>query len=90
LATAFLISAATAVAVRGSGWSTRMENGKYYLSFKSDRYETTAEEFNRTEHHNRIAGWAVFCMFASAGGFIAIEAINYPRGHNLRRRRVGN
>jgi hypothetical protein len=71
----FLLSVVTVIAVRTTGCTaTAMENGKFYLCYRSQRFETTPEEFANARLRGRIVFAAAGAMIVSLALFIAIQS----------------
>ena len=73
-----LIFAATATAlmVRGSGYTAATsEGGKYFVSYKSTRYEVTRAEFERVRFHNRVSTAAICAIAISLIALAGWESI---------------
>lgn len=59
-------AAATAIIVRGSGYSgATSDGGKYFVSYKSMRYEVTRAEFEYVRFHNRVSTAAISAIAIS-------------------------
>ena len=82
----FLASAATAVAVRSSGWTdATSEGGHYYLSFRSTRVEVPADLYERTRRRDRIAWVATAAMMSSLLAYLGIRSLPLIDGAVRRR-----
>ncbi|MCA9647550.1 MAG: hypothetical protein H6816_07475 [Phycisphaerales bacterium] len=74
----FLLSCTTMVTVRSTGYtSVAAEDGKYYLQFRSSRFETTREEYEDARWHGVVSGVAAATMFCSLFAFIGLESVRY-------------
>jgi len=57
---------AAAIIVRGSGYSgATSDGGKYYVSYKSTRYEVTRAEFEHVRFDNRVSTTAISAIAIS-------------------------
>jgi hypothetical protein len=73
-----LLSSATMLLVRSTGYtSTAREGDKYYLLVRSERYETTREEYDATRWRNGVSGVAAAGMLISLLAFVGLEAVRY-------------
>jgi hypothetical protein len=80
LLTIFAASLAIAVSVRSNGYTgVATENGKYFLTYKSTRYEVDRNEFEQTRWRNRITWIAASAMMISLFTFIGFESIRPDR-----------
>jgi len=76
----FLIALVLAAAIiaRGSGYSgATSDGGKYYVSYKSTRYEVTRAEFENVRFHNRVSTAAISAVVISwiaLGGWESIRS----------------
>jgi len=83
LLTIFVASLAMAVSVRGNGYTgVATERGKYFVTYKSTRYEVDRGEFERTRWRNRVNGVAVATMMVSLFSFIAFESVRFGGGRH--------
>lgn len=77
----FVASLATAVVVRSNGYTgAAAEGGKYFVTYKSARYEVDRNEFEETGWRNRVNGIAVATMMVSLFLFIGFESIRFGGG----------
>lgn len=59
-------AAATAMMVRGTGYSSATaDGGKYFVSYKSTRNEVTRAEFEHVRFHNRVSTAAISAIAIS-------------------------
>ena len=78
----FLASAATAVAVRSSGWTDAgSEGGRHYLYYRSTRVEVAADLYERTRRRDRIAWVATAAMMSSLLAYIGIRSLPLLEGN---------
>jgi hypothetical protein len=90
LLTIFLASLATAVLVRSNGYTgVAMEAGKYFVTYKSTRYEVDRQEFEETRWRNRVNGIAVATMMISLFAFIGFESVRFGGGRHITSRCSG-
>ena len=69
-------AAATAIIVRGSGYSgATSDGGKYFVSYKSTRYEVTRAEFEYVRFHNRVSTAAMSAIAFSLIVLIGWESV---------------
>jgi hypothetical protein len=81
LLTLFAASLATAVMVRSNGYTgVATEEDKYFVTYKSTRYEVSREEFEQTRWRNRVNGIAVWSMMLSLFTFIGFESVRFRGG----------
>jgi hypothetical protein len=84
LLTVFVASLATAVLVRGNGYTAvAAEGGKYFVTYRSTRYEVDRQEFEQSRWRNRVNGVAVATMMISLFAFIGFESIRFGGGRHV-------
>jgi hypothetical protein len=84
LLTLFIASLATAVLVRSNGYAgVATEGGKYFVTYKSTRYEVDRQEFEQTRWRDRVNGVAVATMMISLFAFIGFESVRFGRGQHI-------
>src|SRR3954449_11436834 len=90
LLTVFIASLATAVLVRSNGYTgVDAEGGKYFVKYKSTRYEVDRQEFEQTHWRNRVNAVAVATMMISLFAFIGFESIRFGGGRHITSRCSG-
>src|SRR5437764_11753842 len=78
LFTVVVTSVATAVVVRSTGYTgVSTEAGKYFVTYKSARYEVSRDDFERTRRRDRINGVAVMCGMFSCFAFVGFESVRF-------------
>ena len=90
LLTVFVASLATAVLVRSNGYTgVATEGGKYFVTFRSTRYEVDRHEFEQTRWRNRVNGVAGATMMISLFAFIGFESVRFGGGRHITSRCSG-
>src|SRR4051812_42094612 len=80
----FIASVVIALGARSPGWTgTLAENGKYYVIMRSQRFETSFEEYENTRRRYRVSMTAAFTGAMSMLGFVTLESVRFRQ----RRRR---
>jgi len=83
LLTIFVASLATAVLVRSDGYTgVAMEGGKYFVTYKSTRYEVERNEFEQTRWRDRVNGISIATMMISLFSFIGFELVRFGSGRH--------
>jgi len=71
-------AAATAITVRGTGYTgITAEGGKYFVRFKSTQYEVTRAEYEHVRFHSRVSTAAICAIAISLivlGGWESIRS----------------
>ena len=90
LLTIFFASLATAIMVRSNGYTgVATESGKYFVTYKSIRYEFNRQEFEQTRWRNRVNGVAVATMMISLFAFIGVGSVRFVGGRHITSRCSG-
>lgn len=90
LLTIFFASLATVVLVRSNGYTgVATEDGTYFVTYKSTRYEVDRNEFDQTRWRNRVNGIAVATMILSLFSFIGFESVRFGGGRHITSRCSG-
>jgi hypothetical protein len=86
----FFASLAMAILVRSNGYTgVAAEDGKYFVTFKSARYEVDRNEFEQTRWRNRVNGVAVATMMLSLFSFIGFDSVRFRGVRHITKRRSG-
>jgi len=60
-----------------------MEGGRYFITYKSTRYEVDRNEFEKTRWRNRVNGTSIATMMISLFSFIGFESVRFGGGRHI-------
>lgn len=83
----FAVATCVTLANPMSGYShASMENGRYFVSYRSARYEVSKEEYDRVKFRDPLSFCAGMAMILSACGLGGLEQLRRSGGVARRRR----
>jgi hypothetical protein len=75
----FVVSTCVTLTHRISGYTNAsMDNGHYFASYRSTRYEVTKEEYDRVRFRDPLSFYAGMAMILSACGLGGLEKLRRP------------
>jgi hypothetical protein len=82
LLTIFVISMTAAVIVRSTGYTGVVsESGRFFVTYRSSRYEVSREAYEQARWRNRVAATAAVTMMVALFAFIGIELVRLGGRH---------
>lgn len=78
---AFVVSTGVTLTHVTSGYTgATTENGRYFASYRSTRYEVSKQEYDQISYSDPLARWSGAVMFLSACGIGGLDKLRRPGG----------